>query len=334
MIYEFAVDPAVVATWHERERYRFFKGKFGLGCPRVLSMFPDPAWARRVLSDFDRVFAGTPSDRQDARKRLEVLLVQLDAEASRRCGMVANDTSWLPDAEVEHVQRPFHRLLSTNNPRNNADVLLAEDVDEETPGWHMECAPVRRTPDAIAAALAPMLRFAREVKLVDPYFDASKEDRWVRTLVRVLEVAHQHRRAGEGVSVELHTSVERARDGEGLSDIEAERVASNIIQTCKARLPRKLPAGTAVTVVVWSEKDGGEQFHNRYVLTNVGGVLLGTGLDAARVGRAAQDDFVLLQRKQYVERWRQLHPNSSAFKRRGRPERVIASSSAAGARRP
>jgi hypothetical protein len=329
VIYEFAVDPAVVATWHERERFRFFKGKFGLGCPRVLSMFPDPGWARRVLSSFDEVFAGNPSDRQDARKRLEALLVQLDVEASRRRRSVASDRPWLPDAEVEHVQRPFHRLLSTNNPRNNADVLLADDVDEETPGWHM----VRRTPDAIAAALAPMLRFAREVKLVDPYFDASKEDRWVRTLVRVLEVAHDQRRAGEGVSVELHTSVERARDEEALSDIEAERVASNIIQTCKARLPRRLPAGTAVTVVVWSEKDGGEQFHNRYVLTNAGGVLLGTGLDAARQGHAAQDDFVLLQREQYVERWRQLHPNSSAFKRRGRPERVVASSSAAGVRR-
>jgi hypothetical protein len=332
VIYEFAVDPAVVATWHERERYRFFKGKFGLGCPRVLSMFPDTEWARRVLNDFDRVFEGSPSDRQDARKRLDALLVQLGAEASRRRGNVASEQPWLPEAEVEHGQRPFHRLLSMSNPRNNADVLLAADVDEETPGWHMECAPVRRTADAIAAALAPMLRFAREVKLVDPYFDASKEDRWVRTLVRVLEVTREHRGAGEGVSVELHTSVERARDRNPLTDVEAERVAANIVHDCKTRLPRRLPTGTAVTIVVWSEKDGGEQFHNRYVLTNVGGVLLGTGLDSAQ-GRAARDDFVVLARQQYVERWRQLHPNSNTFTRRGRPERISAPSQHAGGQR-
>jgi len=281
VIYEFAVDPAVVATWHERERYRFFKGKFGLGRPRVLSIFPDPGWARRVLSDFDKGFAGSPSDRQDARKRLEVLLVQLDAEASRRRRAVANEQPWLPEAEVEHGQRPFHRLLSTSNPRNNADVLLADDVDEVTPGWHVECGPVRRTADAIAAALAPMLRFAREVKLVDPYFGAPKTyDRWLNTLLRVLEVAHERRRPGEGVSVEFHTSVEWARDKEPLSDAEAERVAAHMLRTCRDQLPRKLPAGTALTVAVWSEKVGGEQFHNRFVLTNVGGVLIGTGLDA------------------------------------------------------
>ena len=326
MIYEFAVDPAVVATWHQRERYRFFKGRFGLGCPRVLSMFPDPGWARRVLTDFDKAFAGSPSDRQDARKRLEVLLLQLDAEASRRRGTVANDQPWLPEAKVEHGQRPFHRLLSTSNAGgDDADVLLADDVDEATPGWCMECGPVRRTADAIATALAPMLRFAREVKLVDPYFGAPRTyDRWLNTLLRVLEVAHERRRAGEGVSIEFHTSVEWARDKDPLTDAEADRVASQMLRTCRDQLPRKLPAGTAVTVVVWSEKDGGEQFHNRFVLTDVGGVLIGTGLDA-RERRVAHDNFVVLPREQYVDRWRQLHPNSNTFKRRGRPERVVAS---------
>ena len=40
MIYEFAVEPTLVATWSDRKEFRFFDGKFGLGRQRVLCRYP------------------------------------------------------------------------------------------------------------------------------------------------------------------------------------------------------------------------------------------------------------------------------------------------------
>ena len=66
------------------------------------------------------------------------------------------------------------------------------------------------------------------------------------------------------------------------------------------------------------ERDGGERLHNRYILTDLGGVIFGVGLDEGDEG--SMDDIHLLARTQYDERWRQYGSEAPAF---DRPERAI-----------
>ncbi len=41
MIYEYALDPAVLSTWASNERdYAEFLREYGLGTPRIISSFP------------------------------------------------------------------------------------------------------------------------------------------------------------------------------------------------------------------------------------------------------------------------------------------------------
>ena len=73
----------------------------------------------------------------------------------------------------------------------------------------------------------------------------------------------------------------------------------------------------------WTEKrPNGEKLHNRYLLTNLGGVSFGIGTDA---GVASQhDDLSLLSREQYVSRWNQ-YVNGSGFTLVDQPHAILGS---------
>jgi hypothetical protein len=78
--------------------------------------------------------------------------------------------------------------------------------------------------------------------------------------------------------------------------------------------------GCKIGFVRWEEKHGGEKLHNRYVLTELGGVFLGVGLDEGDAGET--DDFILLPRAQYEHRWSQYVNNDGAFELADRPATV------------
>jgi hypothetical protein len=54
-------------------------------------------------------------------------------------------------------------------------------------------------------------------------------------------------------------------------------------------LPAAVPDGLKVSLHCWKERQGGKRFHNRFVLTDVGGVQFG---DSVERGHAAQDDRI------------------------------------------
>jgi hypothetical protein len=82
-------------------------------------------------------------------------------------------------------------------------------------------------------------------------------------------------------------------------------------ESCHAQLPRCLPGGSDLAVLRLSAKPQGQGLHNRYVLTDVGGVIFGIGLDDGADGET--DDLVLMDRVQYEIRWAQHASDPMAF---------------------
>lgn len=66
---------------------------------------------------------------------------------------------------------------------------------------------------------------------------------------------------------------------------------------CHGHLPDIIPNGVRLRVVRWRS----EELHNRYVLTDVGGVSFGQGLDQAS-DTAQQEDLVTLLDRAVAER--------------------------------
>ena len=87
--------------------------------------------------------------------------------------------------------------------------------------------------------------------------------------------------------------------------------AGFFLSECEKRLPRCVPNGVRLSIRVQSQKTGGEQLHNRYILTDVGGLTFGTGLDDGPEGET--DDVSLMDRPQYELRWSQHATEPMAF---------------------
>ena len=90
-------------------------------------------------------------------------------------------------------------------------------------------------------------------------------------------------------------------------------------QEAKAMAPR-LPSTITVEFVRWKRDGGTETLHNRYVLTDLGGVMLGTGLDPGKKGET--DDVVLLGSLLYRRRWAQYVDDDGTLERADAPASV------------
>jgi len=311
MIHEYALEPKLVITWVDRHVGRFFIEKFGLGQPRIVSRYPK-RWKKLVWAAFENASTGS---NEIERKRMEELVERLgETMVKRRDGRWNSDAAWLDNAEDEHRRVPFAAILARSNPRRHQDVLVADELDDATPLWSKARGQsVIRSASAMATAVAGMLRSARVVIFVDPHFGPEKP-RYREPLREFLRVMVDARPGEAPCRIEFHS----AAAGSGRATLEYFN------EQCAARLPACVPRGLRVAVVRLGERPGGERMHNRYILTELGGVTFGVGLDAGDEGDS--DDVQLLDRAQYEERWRQYASEARVFDRPEPPITIVGTS--------
>ncbi|HEX7840796.1 MAG TPA: hypothetical protein VF469_25135 [Kofleriaceae bacterium] len=300
MIHAFALEPRLVATWGRREEFRFIHDKFGLGTPRALLELPAfSKWKRAVYAA-----AAELGLSQEDMKRIEELFRVFGEHKIRRVDSVYDGLlAWLENAEREYDRRPFAAILTTENPRGHQAVLVGDQLGPANSRWTcaMGATPAR-TPEALATALSAMLVNCKALHLVDPHF-GPENARHRKVLEVLMDVIGTHGLVLEVIRV--HCS-----EKSSLAFFEQEA----------AKMAASLPRGISVEFARWRQRGGGEKLHNRYVLTDLGGVALGIGLDAGEAGET--DDLLLLPRAQYERRWAQYVANNGAFDRVDSPASV------------
>lgn len=308
MIQEYALEPEMVANADRILGGRLLSG-FKMGKGRIVARYPK-RWKRHVWDAFN--------DTSDVgRTRLEVLVNELFEFAAARGEVHWDSTaaSWLDNAVVEHQRLPFHAIIARTNPERHAHVVTARAVLEETaPLWAaVGSSLVERKADLMADLIAPVLKRGSVLIFVDPHFGPEKR-RYRRTLESFLKRVKE-RAAALPKRVEILTSAGKT----GLrSFFETE---------CQKKLRQCVPVGMRVAIRRLQEKPGGEGLHNRYVLTELGGVRFDYGLDEGSSGTT--DDLSLLERHVYEQRWRQYVGNDGgpppAFDQEGEPVHVVGS---------
>jgi hypothetical protein len=292
MIYEYALEPELVATWHSREDFRFFVDKFGLGRGRIVSRYPRH-WAKLVWESC------TPRAGDMARKRLEELLMRFTERMIRRAGTHYDGSiSWLLNAETEHSRQPFHAILARANPRLREHVLIPDDIDRGAERWivRTDCV-VTRTAVALAAAIHSVMSCCSTVIFIDPHFspDKIRYRRSLREFLRSLVA----KRSGSLLRVELHTGDE--------SSVQFFR------ENCDNKLKPIVPTGLTLLLKRWRMKPGSEALHHRYVLTDLGGIGFKYGLDDDDGAGGQTDELNLLSVEVYRLRWEQYLGDRPAF---------------------
>lgn len=300
MIHAFALEPEVVASWGRIEWYRFVIDKFGLGTPRVmLEIRSFHKWRRAVFAAAEAL--GLPEADQ---ARVTELCRLFEENKCRRADTVYDGVAtWLDNAEREFDRKPFKAIVATQNPRGHGAVIAGEELDPADRRWACPTGlTVERKAEVVAAALSAMLVNCRELHLVDPHF-GPENPRHRQALERLLEVL-----AAGGVTP--GTICIHCRQKSPLEFFEEEARA----------MARRLPRGLRVSFSRLDEVRGGEKLHNRYVLTDLGGVSLGVGIDAGADGQT--DDIALLSADTYSKRWSQYVLGNGAFTVVDRPAPV------------
>ena len=154
----------------------------------------------------------------------------------------------------------------------------------------------------LSKAVSGMLRLCNSVVFVDPHF-RPQEIRFRRSLESFLnEVVNGRAARSMPKRVEIQTG----------DDLEY----SVFVSQCKANLPKIVPPGLKIRIIRLRQRPEGEKLHNRYILTDIGGVSFNTGLDEGDDGES--DDLQLLTKEQYLKRWRQ-YADATAFDLAGHP---------------
>ena len=259
MLHEYAVEPqAIGSTW---ETFRYLIEKFGFDRGRLISLFPN-RWFREVY----RASEGF-SDMQ--RKRMEVALTQAKTQKVINLGRPYDPDlgGWLDNALVQHAVAPFHAIIAETNPAGEDAVLIAAEVDEHEPLMDSPTTwKVARVGSVLASAMGPMLKSARTVLFVDRYFEI-RDPRYQETLRACLEVVHSSN--AERARCEIHYCDHHTRPAAAMIEREAHRWLGGVI-----------PNGMSIALYAWRERAGGEDFHARCLLTDVGGINVEAGFSA------------------------------------------------------
>ena len=301
MIYEYALEPEMVATWGKAHNHRFFIREFGLGQGRQVSRYPK-TWARKVWE----VFVGGS---ELERKRLEELLARMKETMVKRKQYCWDESKsgWLENALIEHNRYPFRGILARNNPGDLTEIISEDDLaNSQHQGWDVPHGIVvnRKAPEMVAA-IGMMLSCCRWVKFIDPHLSPGRPDyrNSLRAFMKILAIG---RSVGQPESVEIHTGRH-----EGTEDF------------LRDSYEKIIPASLLVTIFQWEEKPSGQRLHNRYVLTDIGGVSFQHGLDTGAEGET--DDITRLDREQYILRCKQYDPVTPAFDQAALPIEIVGS---------
>lgn len=306
MIYEYAIEPALVATWGKLSEYRYFYDKFGLGHPRIMSQYPRlKNWRRQVL------IAASEIDGPEKERIIELVKMLSEKMISRDSSVYDGNVPWLENAEKEHEQGPFHAILAVSNPRRHQRVVTGSTLGEtHNARWDLKRADrVRRKAHEMAEIIESMLSNCQEVLFIDPHFGPEK-GRFRRPLKSFLKCLTRNRSFHTLNRIEVHSKL----------NSQPEFFYSE----CERRLTGIIPPGMTVPFRRWRQNQAGEQLHDRYILTNIGGVEFSKGLDDDDndpVGDRVK--VTLLDRDSYNLLWAQYAGPNPAFQLAEEPIAVV-----------
>ena len=273
MLSEYAVEPTTIgADW---STFLYLIEKFGADKGRLISRLPSK-WERRVIKA--ATDAGVPSI------KIHSIVERLHG-AKHKIGnfnrVYSHETSWIDNAVREHGEKPFRAIISSVGATLCAEALPPDDCSDEHPLFSAPISrDVVRTADHIARAIYLFGVVTDEIDIVDPYFDLRPaKGNYIDTLAALL--AKLASAAPTPKLIRVHF---RSHESRPPSEILA--------RDATAHTNGFLPPGYCLELYEWSEVSGGEDLHDRFFLTEFGGLMIGAGLSAE--GPAETATFTLL----------------------------------------
>ena len=302
---EYAVEPrAIASSW---EKCLYLSEKFGFDKGRVLALYPK-RWLAMALEEVD---VGVPP-KQKARIHAKLRALKRDCSIASGRNYDANldpdpMQSWLKNALNQQSIKPFHAIIATKNLEENEFVLSITDIEETDP--LMRATSDREIPSdilSLSKAFEVLLRSGTRIAFVDPFFSLYDND-YRMLLSECLKIIQQSN-PKKDYEIEIHY-----RHGEKMPEIsDLKRDAPQFIDA--------IPKGMNVVVYCWRQLESGEDFHDRYLITNKGGIKLGRGFKA--MGSHITANLNLMNLENSRRRLDAFSINTSLYELVGEPARI------------
>lgn len=264
MLSEYAVDPvAIGADW---QIFKDLIDRFGADKGRLISRLPTK-WEKKVIRAAKK--AGVPD------VRMSSIVERLRQSKHKvvdfhRAAAYDDKVDWIGNALREHGTRPFKAIICNAGKAVCVEAVEPDDCSDTHPLFRaITSCDVTRTADQIADSLHTLTEVSKHVDIVDPYFDLRPgKGNYLATLVSLLK-----RLKGASDRTKVIRIHFRNHDTRPSAEILA--------RDGSAKLKKCLPLGYSIEFYAWSEKRGGEDFHDRYILTELGGIMIGAGISVA-----------------------------------------------------
>jgi hypothetical protein len=273
MFKEIAIDPDAAST--SFKDFNYIIEMFGISEGRLIAAFPSK-WKRLVHQAAERKLKGTLD-----LSKIQLRLSKLSDPSFIRKNRPGNgcDENWLQAALKEHERLPFDGIISTQNIIQ-PPVAAAEDLYGDHPlrapnrQWH-----VLRRAKNMGECCAPVLCGSKHIKLIDPHFDAGTP-RFQNPFVEFMKYINP------GAIVDIFRG-----------DVKVD--ADTAVSRLNGALKGVKPIGVKVRLFLFDEAS----MHNRFVISEIGGLGFHTGLDEDWTTDLPEDLVHVLQEDIRIREW-------------------------------
>lgn len=321
MLYEFAITPDVfrpdVVNADPVLGLTLVQLLRGLCDNGLVANLHKDRWIRHIMNN--NVATLSPALRDTIITCLNVLhdRHRLVRHPRRLQGDPASDHEWLDLALESHRRIAFYGivlsqlLLKTCGHTDGAFIELSTALD--APQWcnRRRSRSLTKCEADYRIALAPFLRHARSVLLIDPYMSCH-ESRYFDTIRLCLELTGQRGYDPQPARIHIHA-------GDPQADYAHQELVPDRLFAWEHKL-RSLRPLHRITVFLWSARPGGETFHDRYILTDQCGISVPAGLDYRTSSVPNSTTWSLLDEEDRIRRFQDFDPSTSPYQLLGKCE--------------
>lgn len=295
MIFEYALDPALLDNW---ETIRYFKDNCGMEKGRLISDYPRD-WMRYVFE----VIRNSGLGQVEQKKLKEAIKHTKRHKLFRRTTCAWDKTlNWLDNTKIEHKVRPFRAVIGKCDSDEINCILSGRELHEETGLWNCDCGTIARNAADMAKAVESLLQLSQHVIFIDRYFNPEFE-RFRNPLIEMLKILAKRNNGIPTGKLEYHISDNpNVRYSERFDE-------SKFIQDVDSYLKPLIPKDMKLSFIQWEKV----KLKNRFIITNIGGVIFVGGLDESKgIKSPARDQVKRMNEIEYEEEWR-MHSSCSPF---------------------
>jgi hypothetical protein len=301
LLKEFAIDPDCFPTFDQFQR---IAQNVGIGIGRYIADIPRSKWLESVRSILRAKFP-------DRAKEIEIELDHL----CKANGLIATRNSecltWIEAAITEQLQRPFDALVTNNEQVPTR--IAPECLSTRSGPWHVESGDrIQKNALEIAKFASSLFHVSAEIKLVDAYFHPKKK-RYTESLRVLANEAANCRQNYD--RFEYHCLIDRSyikRANEQGKEMSESDWIREFEADCHDYLPRIIPHGFSISVVVWDKNPSGETMHSRYIMSDIAAIKIDYGLDESDA--EVSTDIDLVPARVHRTRWDDLRLNSRTYR--------------------